>query len=175
MKPFTISIINHTPYDFQTLNLVKWQKCQEGIRKKRAKWHYKKFPAFAVEMMREKYPNYTYADLINDIKPSTKKKKPGRKGKSPLKRQGRYPLFEKAMMNYYRTKEQHYLEEAQRLRNRMFLPFLIQFRLKKEGMDYTFPSTTPFRRIQELMAIKFSSWEELDEKITHAKRFWDAH
>lgn len=75
------------------------------------------------------------------------------------------------MLNFYATKDQKYLEEAQRLRSRMFLPFGIELRLGKMGKWYEFPSTTEFGIIKEISAIKFTSWEEADEKMNKILRY----
>lgn len=170
MKEFTITYQYQQVYDYQCVSLERWLKNQTIQRKNMARRLNRKYPLFAIEMMREKYPDYNEEQFKEDTR-IKKKGKSMRKVKSPLKRQGRWPLFEKAMLNFYATKDQKYLEEAQRLRSRMFLPFGIELRLGKMGKWYEFPSTTEFRIIKEISAIKFTSWEEADEKMNKILRY----
>jgi len=138
---------------------------REGVAKRMAK----RFPLFAVEFMQKEFNGYTTEQFESDIAKARLPKK--RKGKSPMKRQGRYPVMQKALMNYHLTGEQKYLLEAQRLRKRLFKPFEIEYRLKKERRRMCFPSTSSFKLMKELTEIKFTSWEELDE-ILEEKTRW---
>jgi len=98
-----------------------------------------------------------------DIAGKTLPKK--RKGKSPMKRQGRYPLMQKALSEYWLTKDQEYLRTAQKLRKKMFAPFQLEYRIGKERRRMFFPSTSSVRLLNELVEIEYSTWEELDEKL----------
>lgn len=124
---------------------------------------YKRFPLFATEFMQDEFPGYDYDTYVEDV---TRKRRPGKKirGRSQMKRQGRYPAYSKALAQYQITKDQKYLEEAQRIRNRLFKPFLIEYALGKERKVWRFASTTSMGIIQKLVSLKYSSWEELEEK-----------
>lgn len=166
-KEIIISISK--PIDRETISLEQWQVKRERRRKRVAKRMAKRFPLFAVQFVSEEFKGYTTEQFESDIANAKLPKK--RKGKSPMKRQGRYPIMQKALIDYSLTGEQKYLLEAQRLRKRMFKPFEIEYRLKKERRRMYFPSTSSYKLILELTAIKFTTWEELDE-ILEEKTRW---
>lgn len=129
----------------------------------------KRFPLFAVEFMKEEFKNYTYEQFESDIKGKKLPKK--KKGKSPMARQGRYLPMLKAISEYRQTGNLEFLYQAKRLRDRMFQPFLFEYRIGKECRRMQFPSTTSMRLMRELTQIQFSTWEELD-KILEVKTRW---
>jgi len=129
----------------------------------------KRFPLFAVEFMADEFPDYTLEQFENDLEGKKLPKK--RKGKSPMHRQGRYLPMRKALADYRLTGEMKYLLEAKRLRERMFQPYQLEYRIGKERRRMQFPSTTSMRLMRELVEIQFSSWEEL-EKILEEKTRW---
>lgn len=150
--------------DEQAISFEQMVKRYEQRRRRVAKRMYKRCPLFAVEFMQNEFPGYDQVLFMKDISRKTRKRKSQRKVKSPLKRQGRYPLFSKAMINYSLTKDQKHLEEAQRWRDRLYLPLEVVFMLNGEKKTYTYPSTTSLRIIQKLAAIKFLTWNELEVK-----------
>jgi hypothetical protein len=152
-----------------TISLAEYQKKRQQRRRRVAKRQAKRFPLFAVEFMKDEFPNYDYETFVDDVRSGKAKKK--KKGKSPMKRQGRYEMYRSAMSNYYLYKEVHYLEEAQKIRNRMYLPFIIEYRLKGEVWTYTFPSTTSMATIKSMASIKFTSWDELKSIIDEKMRY----
>lgn len=141
-------------------------------RRRVAKRLAKRSPLFAVEEMQNEFPGYTLELFEADVTRKTRKGKSFRHIKSPLKRQGRYPLMIKALSKYTETGDTEYLWQAQRLRNNMFLPFEVVFYLpNKKQRTMQFPSTTSFNFIQDLTRIKFSTEEELDA-ILEKKMEW---
>jgi hypothetical protein len=86
-------------------------------------------------------------------------------------KQGRYPLYRQAMTDYLDYGDEKRLEEAQYLRNRMFLPFRVVFQLKGEQRYWDFPSTATLAFIQDLAKIKFKSWDELQNIIDEKTRY----
>lgn len=130
----------------------------------------KRFPLFAVEFMQQEFPEYDHETFVADV---TRPGRPARKkkGKSQLQRQGRYPLYRKALNQYALTKNPEYLYEAQRLRNRLFCRFEVWFSLNGERRVWTFPSTTSLSTIEALSKIRVQSWEELEEKTREILRY----
>jgi hypothetical protein len=155
--------------DSEVISLEQWRIKRERRRKRVAKRMAKRFPLFAVEFMKEEFKDYTEEQFIKDIEKAKLPKK--KKGKSQLKRQGRYPLMQKAISNYHLTKDPAYLHEAQQWRKKLFLDFEVVYRLGSETRSYTFPSTTSVRLIKELGQIKWKTWEELDS-ILEQKLRW---
>lgn len=144
-------------------------------RKKRRRWRVadrmlKKAPLFAAQIMQDEFPGYTEEDFIHDV---TRKRRKGkkRKGKSPLKRQGRYPFMMRHLANYQLTKDPEHLRKAQEMRNRMFNPIELVFSLNGESKTVSFPSTTSVSFVQGLAKIKFQSWEELDEILNEKLKY----
>lgn len=152
------------PIDHQVTTIEQYEKRRVMRRRRVAKRMAKRCPMFAVELMQDEFPGYTYEEFEADISRKSRKGKSIRHPKSPLKRQGRYPLFAKAMSNYHNTGELRYLEEAQRWRNRLFLDFEVVFTLGKERKRFRFPSTTSLSIIEDLGKLRFSTWDEWQEQ-----------
>lgn len=152
------------PVDVRVTTIEQYEKRRIMRRRRVAKRLAKRFPMFAVEMMQNEFPGYTYEEFEADISRKTKKGKSIRHVKSPLKRQGRYPLYAKAMAEYQITKDQKFLEEAQKWRNRLYLPFEVWFRLNGETKVVTLHSTTSLTIVEKLGQIKFSSWEQWQQQ-----------
>ena len=167
----TISTLIQPIQDAQTITLEQYQKKRERRRKLVADRMAKRFPLFAVEFMADEFPEYDYETFVQDVTRKRSKGKSFKSVKNPLKRQGRYPLYEAAMKNYWQTKEQKYLIEAQTLRNRLKLHFEVRLSLKKEYRYLIFPSTTAWRTVADLGKIKFSTWEELDEILAEKLKY----
>lgn len=155
--------------DRDAVSLEQWLVKRERRRKRVAKRMAKRFPLFAVQIMKEEFKDYNYEQFEADL--AGKKLPKKRRAKSPMVRQGRYLAMKKALANYRQTKEVKYLIEAKRLRERMFQPYQIEFRLGKERRRMQFPSTTSIRLMRELVQISFSSWQEL-ESILEEKTRW---
>ena len=168
-KEIIIESIYTHQVDRETISLEQWRIKRERRRKRVAKRMAKRFPLFAVEFMQDEFRNYDVQQFEQDVAGAKLPKK--RKGKSQLKRQGRYPLMQKALSNYHLTGDQEYLVEAQRWRKKMFLDFEIEFKLGRKKQTHRFPSTTSLRLIEELAKITFQSWEELAE-ILEEKLRW---
>ena len=162
----------HHPRDAESITIEQRQKRRAQRRRRVAKRMAKRFPLMAVEFMQTEFPGYSYEEFVADISRKTRKAKSMRRAKSPLIRQGRYPLFEKAMSNYYRTGEQKHLEEAQRWRNRLYLPFELVFVLNGQKRHWVFHSETSLVVIETLQKIKdYQTWEELEGKIKEATKW----
>lgn len=155
-----------TQKDVQAIDLEKLRKMHIQRRRNHAKRLLKRFPLFGVEFMQERYDlkGYGWYDFLEDSKRRTKKRKGNRKKKSPLIRQGRYPLMQKALSQYRLTGEVEHLQKAQKLRNLLYYPWRIQYKLNGVAKDYFFPSTYSYILIKKLASIQFKNWKELEEK-----------
>lgn len=150
-----------------TISFEKHNRLMTQRRRNAAKRALKKSPLFAVVEIKDKFglSEYNEDDLLEDARRRTKKKSI-RKIKSPITRQGRYSLMQHHLIQYKLTKEVAHLEKAQGLRNRMFKPYEVQFKLKDGSLQsYTFPSVYPVSLIQKIASIKFSDLEDLDSQI----------
>lgn len=164
------------PDDHQAISLEQIIARRLARRRRVAKRMAKRYPMMAVQFMQDEFPGYTYEEFEADISRKTRKGKRYRRPKSPLIRQGRYPLYADAMANYRRTKEQKYLIEAQHWRNRLFLPFELVFSLKGERRHYSYSSTTSIKVINQLAQIKgYTTWDELNEKIKELTKYSHLH
>lgn len=170
-----IEVYIYREQDCQAISLEEYQKRRVMRRRRVAKRLYKKCPLFAVQEMQAEFPGYTYEMLIADLTRKTRKSRSKRKVKSPLKRQGRYPLYLKAMTNYHLTKDENYLAEAQRWRDRLYLNFRVEARLNGEVRVFEYPSTMSLDIIRRLGAIKFSSWEEMEQKKAQVLKWAHLH
>jgi hypothetical protein len=163
-----IEVFEQQPNIHKSIDLLKWMKRKEQRRRRVAKRMAKRCPLFAVEMMLPEFPEYTIETFEADINRKTRKSKSHRRIKSPMTQQGRYPLFRKAMSNYSITKERHFLEKAQQLRNQMYLPFKLAFGIGKgkSPIEWHFPSSTSLDMIESLKKINdYSTADELKAKI----------
>jgi len=160
-------IVISTPYiapkQVNTISLEEYQKRRKRRRRRVAKRQAKRFPLFAVEFMKSEFPDYNHDDFIEDIQSGKKGKK--RKGKSQLKRYGRYPLYEKALYQYEETKDPEYLYQAQRWRKKMLLPFEVEYKLGREKRTYTFAATTSMSELNHYTKITFTSFEDLEAQL----------
>lgn len=138
------------PLQAQTTTIEQYLKRREQRRRRVAKRQLKRFPLFAVEFMQPEFPTYDWDTFVADVTRKTRKSKSFRKSKSPLKRQGRYPLFEKAMSNWHLTNDQKYLQEAQYWRNRLYLRYEIVVKINGEKEIWTFGSQTSHTFIENL-------------------------
>lgn len=155
--------------DIITIDQIVKKKAQR--RRRVAKRMYKRFPLFAAEFMQDEFPGYQADMLFEDARRRTKKQPSKFKKKSPMKRQGRYPLMIKELSDYDWSKDIKHLLKAQRLRNLLFQPWRIEYRLGREAKEYRFPSEASFIIIKELASLKFKTWAELDEKIKDITRY----
>lgn len=166
-------IVIESTYSYQAdrrdISLEKWLKKREQRRKRVAKRMALRFPLFAVEFTREEFPQYTQEQFQSDIEGKKLQKK--RKGKSPLKRMGRYRAMREALTEYRITGDIEHLRRAQQLRNRMFQPYKIDYRLGKERKIVLFAAETDYGKIAELANIKFVSWQQLDEILEDRTRW----
>lgn len=167
-KEIIIERLHTAPEDKEVISLEQWKVKRERRRKRVARRMARRFPLFAVQFTKEEFKDYTEDQFLKDIKGA---KLPKYKGKSQLKRQGRYPLMQKALSNYLFKKDVKYLREAQRHRMNMFKPFELEYYLGGKTKRMTFPSTTSAKLIIELSQIKFSTWDEL-ESILEKKLKW---
>lgn len=147
------------------------RKRRQQRRRRVSKRMIKRFPLFAAEFMRDEFPSITPQDIIDDVTRKTRYKPKKRKGRSQLARQGRYPLMQKALRDYWLTKDEKHLKEAQRLRNNLFKRFIIEYRLSGDIKRWTFPSTTSVALIKQMAALKFKTWEELDAQLKELLRY----
>lgn len=151
--------------DQHTITLDQVIKRKVMRRRRVAKRMAKRFPLFAVEYMQAEFPGYTQEQFIEDISRKTRKREsPYRKKKSPMQRQCRWSLYQKALLNYRNTGEQKYLQEAQQLRNKMYsrIPVRVTIDIggKLETKEWRFPSDVSLAVIQNITKQTFSSWEE---------------
>lgn len=157
--------------DEQAISLEQYLQKRKRRRWRVADRMLKRAPLFAVELMQHEFPGYTNEQFIADVTRKRSKSRGRKKGKSPLKRQGRYRLMMKAIADYRLTKDENHLALAQKLRQRMFLPMQIEFYLNKEKRTLTFPSTTSVEFVQSLTDIKFKTWAQLDEILDERLKY----
>ncbi len=155
--------------DIQLTTIEAFRERQVRRRKLHAKRMAIKYPLFAVQFAQKRYPDYDVETFESDIK--GKKRTKYKKGKSQLNRQGRYPLMRESLSKYQITKDPKHLHEAQKWRKKLFLPFEVYFKLNGKKRIITLPSTTSIRTIKDLAAIKFESWEDLDEILEDKLRY----
>jgi hypothetical protein len=156
-------ITYQAPVEQNAISFEKYEKLRTRRRKRVAKRILKRFPLFAAEFMRAEFPEVTSELVWQEAKP-LKKRQSKRRKKTPLSIHGRYPLMKKELVQYSLTKNIKHLREAQRLRNNMYKPFVILYALGKERKEYTLPSTASVSIVKQLSALKYSSWEDLDEQ-----------
>jgi len=157
--------------DQEAITLEKFFQKRDQRRRRVAKRLYKRFPLFAVEMMQEEFPGYTQEMFLDDVLRKGRKGTTYRRPKSPLKRQGRYVLYEQAMSRYFDTQDVAYLQEAQRLRNRLYLPFELVWRVQGVQRWLTLPSTTSVKLVHELSQIKVETIQQLDEILAEKLKY----
>jgi hypothetical protein len=162
----TVTTRDHEAISFHEILRRRIQR-----RRRVAKRLSKRFPLFAVEMMQDEFPGYTYEEYLLDIMPSKRKYKSIRHPKSQLKRQGRYELYLKALNQWHNTKDVSALVQAQYLRNRLFLPFELVWKIAGVERWLTLPSTTPYKMVQESAQVKAATMEELDMKLKEKLRY----
>lgn len=151
----------------RTITIEQYRKRREQRRHRVAKRQLERAPLFAVEYMSAEFPNYDYDTFIADATRKTRKSKKVNFTKTPLSRQGRYPLFLKALYKYQDTKDVEDLYKAQSLRNRLFLRFDFEMNLNRDKLFMSLPSTTSYAVIQKLSvklaATKFLTVDQWDE------------
>lgn len=156
--------------DTQIITIEQYKKRREQRRRRVAKRMLKRFPLFAIEEMRAEFPFYDMNTFIADVTRKTRKSKSFRNPKSPCTQMGRYMEMEKKLSDYHRTKDIRFLQKAQKLRDNLFKPYRIIFKLNgKPVLEQTLPPTMDFNSVKQLSEIKFSSLDELnfilDEKL----------
>lgn len=158
--------------NYDVIDFEKIEKRRVQRRRRVSKRMMKRFPLFAAEFMRPEFSDITDEVIIFDVTRKTRKSKSRRKSKSPLQRQGRFPLMQKALSKFQETGEQKYLEEAQRLRKRLYLPFLIVYFLKGGKREEVYlPSTLSLQIVQKLSKLTFSNRDELVDKFNEEIRY----
>lgn len=170
----THHIVISAPYqeDYSdVISIGEYDKKRQSRRKRVSRRMAKKYPLFALEFMKEEFPEMDYDTWEEDVI-TRKKSKSKRKSKSPMQRQGRYPLFQKAMNEYRFSKDLKDLEKAQQLRDRMFKDFLFVFTLGNEKKTYRLPSTASLGLVKRISSIKgYKTWEELEERWAEITRY----
>jgi hypothetical protein len=131
--------------------IEQYFKKRQQRRRRVAKRQLKRFPLFAVEFMSIEFPNYDYDTFVLDVTQKKRKRVSFKKVKSPMRLQGRYPLYEKALFSYQETKDIRYLVKAQMIRDRLFKPYKIQVRIGQELENWNFPSTVGYKFIEDLV------------------------
>lgn len=150
----------------RTLTLQQAQRKYEQRRMRVARRAFKKAPLFAVELVRQEFPDYTQEQLEKDLVRRTKYKSI-RHPKSPLKRMGRYEKMRKEIHYWEETGDIRHLERAQRLKNDLFKPLWVRWTMPdKETVHlFTFPPETNYQVIEQISKLEFSTEEEFWEKI----------
>jgi len=167
----TIHVIETRQPDAQAISLEQALRRKAQRRRRVAMRMYKRFPLFAVEFMQEEFPGYDWDTYVLDVTKKTRKSKSVRKAKSPLTRMGRYPLYQKAMAMYHSTGDQKHLEEAQHWRDRLHLDYEVRYSMHGQVRYYRYGPHVPYRIIEELGAIRFDTWEELEAKVKEITRY----
>lgn len=144
-------------------------------RKNLAKRNTIKYPLFAVQFTQEEFPDYSRALYEKDIK--GKKKPRYKKGKSTLVRYGRYHEMKRLLLEYKNklmfdnVNDLELLLRIQRLRNSITKRYRILYQLKRECIEWSFPATYSYELIVELTKIKFSTFNELEDRINSLTKY----
>lgn len=145
------------------ISLDQYYKKELRRKKRLARRIYKRFPLFATEFVSEKYADFSINDLdyyLEGMKPPKKKK-----GKSQIKRMGRYPLYVKALNEYQSTKDINKLYEAQRIRNNMFKPYRILYNTGEGKIEQKLPAELNYKIVIKLSKLKFENEKDLCNQI----------
>lgn len=172
MNNHPTTIIYEAPESQERIITLEQSVKRHKMRRRHvAKRMWKRAPMFAVEFMQDEFPGYTYEDLEAELTRKMRKSKSKRKKKSPMTIQGRYIPMRQALADYERTGDLGKLRQAQKLRDRLFQPFVIEYRIGKKMKWYSFPSTSSYGVIVELAQLKVDTFDELDEIIKDKTRY----
>jgi hypothetical protein len=117
-------------------------------RLRRARRLYKRFPLFAYSFMLEDYPDYTYREFCEDLRRRTRSKR--MRGKFTFRGYGRYNQMEKMLRLYRETGDIRFAISANRLRQRMTKPFVMEFKNKEGFFICHFSPLTPVSCLEQL-------------------------
>jgi hypothetical protein len=164
-----IILVDQSNTEEQTISLDQYIKKRKRRRKRVSRRNFDRFPLFAVEFTKEEFPGYSQEDLDSDLHKRKARKKI--KGRSQMKRQGRYWLMKEHLTKYWLYGNIEDLRKAQQLRNRLFSPFIIEYRRGRDVIRYTFPSTTSVSIIQKLIKIQFTDFVDLEKKVDEITQY----
>lgn len=150
----------------EDIQAISWEQVdrRRARRKKRvaARMH-KKYPLFAVEFMRNEFPEVTAEEVLM-IVANRKASNSKRAKKSGMAKYGRYPLYRNHLLNYKMYGKLEDLKEAQRLRDNMAKDFLFKMECEGEAKTYRLPATASLSTVRKIASLKFKTWEELESQ-----------
>lgn len=117
-------------------------------RMRKARRLFKKAPLFAYAYMSDDYPDYTYAQFLDDLRI----RRPGRKRKtrSPLERYGRYGKMQELRNLYRQTGEIAFALQAQQLKDNMTRPYRLLVRKNDQIREYSLSPLIHYMQIENL-------------------------
>lgn len=145
------------------------EKLQALRRLRLARRLWKQFPLLAFDMVREKYPDYSYDQFLCDLKPR-RKRKSHRHIKNPLKRFGRFEKIEQLLSLYTDSGDPKFYLQAQKLRMIITRPYRLEIKRDGKGWEFTFPPETPYRKIEQLSR-DCQKCQSLDEAVALCRDF----
>ncbi len=131
---------------------------------------FKSQPLFAYDIMCRVYSNYTYNDFLDDLRYRHKPKP--RKGRSALKRYGRYQRMIRLIQLYSSTGNADYALQAQRLRRYMTKQYRVVVKINGEILEYNFSPLIGIEQIEQLTdkLPRCSTREKADELAEKFKK-----
>ncbi|WDF66905.1 hypothetical protein PQ465_11370 [Sphingobacterium oryzagri] len=113
---------------------------------RKARRLYKQAPVFAFELLRQEYEGYAEEDFLDDLRIRSKPLRV-KKGKSPLRRYGRYQRMQKFVDLFARTGNIAYGLQAQRLRDMLHVPYRVVVIISAKTYQYR---CSPLIRIEDI-------------------------
>jgi hypothetical protein len=134
-------------------------------RLRKARRLFKTTPLFAYTQMKAIYPDYTYEEFLDDLRPRRIRK--AKKKKSSLARFGRYLRIEQLKSQFRLTRNYECIIKAEQLRRNITKPYRVMVKLKENCMEYTFSPLIPIGRIEQLVISLNSckSEQEVDQAV----------
>ncbi|GAA0536960.1 hypothetical protein [Chitinophaga japonensis] len=140
-------------------------------RMRKARRLYRQQPVFAYSIMSAEFQGYSHEEFWNDLRRRTPPKK--RKGKSGLRRYGRYGEMCRLLDRYRQTGNVADALKAQKLRNRITQPYRLQVRIGKLLKEYLLSPLIPVNSVKELTCSLHGckDYAEADNKINEFLKY----
>lgn len=138
--------------DTQAISIEQYQKRRIQRRRRVAKRLLKRFPLFAVEMMQNEFPGYTYEEFISDV---TRKTKKGKKWRKPKTFRFDWGMLKERIPEFYnKCRERTPTKAVLKLVGKDGQTYRVSIIAKYENMDHGYS----VHRLDTLTLIKL--WEQ---------------
>lgn len=137
-------------------------------RLRAARRMHRRFPLMAFLFMKEKYPEYSYNDFIEDITPKRKRYYKSYRyiKKCPLRKYGRFTAMDNLIQQYRQTGDPAALLKAEKIRKVMTKPYRILVSIKGQATEFYLSEYIPYHIVQDLtIAIKKTNTMEMAEQL----------